>query len=328
MQNILKLIFVPAPSILLLGVIALCDPAVAQLRPSSSDAGLGNLPAQKIGPNDLISLSVYDAPELTRTIRVSADGQIRLPMLKRLIPVEGLFPSAVEAAIGAALQGEQLMVDPIVTVNIVEYHSHTVSVAGAVKSPVTFQAVSPVTLLEAITRAGGLAQDAGLEILVTRTRKVPGNQSTVLTQRIPVRALIEAADPELNVTLTGGEEVRVPEIGKIFVVGSVKKSGAFPVQDSSETTVLQMLALAEGLSGITGKEAFIYRREGNGAKNEIPIQLKAIMDRKSPDVPLIANDILYIPENKNRKLSLAIIEKTLLFGTTAGATALTYGLIR
>src|SRR5207253_4410189 len=118
-------------------------------------------------------------------------------------------------------------------------------------------------------------------------KKTPGDPPSVLTQRIPVRTLLEAADPDLNVNLTGGEEVRVPEIGKIFVVGSVKKSGAFPVQDSSETTVLQMLALAEGLFGVTGKEAFIYRREGNGTKSEIPIQLKDIMDRKSPDVPLV-----------------------------------------
>jgi polysaccharide export outer membrane protein len=249
-------------------------------------------------------------------------------MLQRLIRVEGLLPSAVEAAVVTALQAEKLMVDPIVTITIVEYHSHTVSVAGAVKTPVTFQAVAPVTLLEAITRAGGLAPDAGLEILVSRTKRIPGDQPMVLTQRIPVRALIEASDPDLNVTLTGGEEVRVPEIGKIFVVGNVKKSGAFPVQDSSETTVLQMLALAEGLFGLTGKEAFIYRRDANGTKSEIPIQLKAIMDRKSPDVSLVANDILYVPENKSKKMSLAVIEKVLLFGTTAGATALTYGMIR
>ena len=108
----------------------------------------------------------------------------------------------------------------------------------------------------------------------------------------------------------------------------VKKPGAFPVQDSSETTVLQMLALAEGFQGVHGDQAFIYRKEGNASKNEIPVNLKTLMARKSPDVPLIANDILYIPENQNRKVGLAALEKVLMFGSTAGATALAYGMIR
>ena len=288
-----------------------------------------NLPAQRIGPNDLIAVSVYDAPELTRNVRVGADGMIRLPMVKKQIKAEGLMPGELELAIAAELKTSQLLVDPVVTVTMAEYHSHPVSVAGAVKNPVTFQANAPVTLLDAITRAGGLNKEAGLEILVSRTKNLPGqDKPLVLTQRIPVKGLIDAANPELNVILVGGEEVRVPEIGRVYVVGMIKKPGAFPMQDSAETTVLQMLALAEGLSGVSGEQAFIYRREGNGSKNEIPVSLKNIMLRKSPDVPLQANDILYIPENKNRKMGLAALEKLLLFGSTAGATALAYGIIR
>ena len=60
-------------------------------------------------------------------------------------------------------------------------------------------------------------------------------------------------------------------------------------------------------------------------KNEIPIELKKILDRKSPDVPLQAEDILYIPDNSGRRVSAAAIEKILMFGSTAGATALVYG---
>lgn len=301
------------------------SPAPVRTAPLPSE----NLPVQKIGPNDLITVSVYDAPELTRSIRVSAEGTIRLPMVKKQIRAEGLMPLELEAVIGDELKAEELLVDPVVTVTISEYHSHPISVAGAVKSPLTFQASTPVTLLDALARAGGLEKDAGLEILVSRTKKIPGEEKPlVLTQRIPVRGLIDAADPELNIVLIGGEEVRVPEIGKVFVVGMVKKPGAFSVQDGSETTVLQMLALAEGLQGVHGDQAFIYRKEGNGAKNEIPVSLKNIMARKSPDVPLLANDILYIPENQNRKLGLAALEKVLLFGSTAGATALAYGIIR
>ena len=61
------------------------------------------------------------------------------------------------------------------------------------------------------------------------------------------------------------------------------------------------------------KQAFIYRREAAGSKNEIPVELRKIMDRKNPDVPLLANDILYIPDNKNRRLSASAIDRVLGF---------------
>ena len=79
-------------------------------------------------------ISVYDAPELTRTVRVGADGFMRLPMLKQRIKAEGLMPGELEAAIAAALVAEQLMVDPFVTVTIAEYNSRPISVAGAVRA--------------------------------------------------------------------------------------------------------------------------------------------------------------------------------------------------
>jgi polysaccharide export outer membrane protein len=73
------------------------------------------------------------------------------------------------------------------------------------------------------------------------------------------------------------------------------------------------------------KEAYIYRREGNGNKNEIPIELSKIMERKVADPPLLANDILYVPDNKGRRLTLGALEKMLLLGAGAG-TALLYTL--
>lgn len=283
-----------------------------------------NLPAQPVGPNDLIAVSVYDAPELSRTIRVGADGYIRLPMLKQRVKAQDLYPSDLETAIAGALRTEDLLVDPFVTVTIAQYQSRPISVAGAVKMPLVFQAESPVTLLEAIARAQGLREDAGREILVSRTQPGPDAKPLMLTRRISVRGLIDEADPTLNMILTGGEEIRVPEVSKIYVMGNVKKPGAFPVQDGSETTIMQMLALAEGLMPFAGKEAFIYRREAAGTKNEIPVPLDKIMKRQAPDVTLTANDILYIPDNSGKRLRLAVLEKLLLFGGTAGATALIY----
>jgi len=308
---------------------ALC--AVAQQpadRRTYQDNGVNsaNLPAQPLGPNDLIAVSVYDAPEFSRTIRVSADGFIRLPMLKERIKADGVMPGALEAAIAAELVREQLLVDPYVTVNVAEYQSRPISVSGAVKMPVVFQAEKGVTtLLEAIARAQGLADDAGQEILVSNSQPGPDGKPILLTRRISARALFDASDPSLNLPLFGGEEIRVPEVGKIYVVGNVKHPGAFPVQPGVDTTVLQLLALAEGLDNFAENQAYVYRREGSGTKNEIPIELKEILRRRAPDVPLVANDILYIPDSRRKHLSLSVLEKVLLFGSTAGATALVYG---
>ena len=295
----------------------------------ATDAGGANLPAQKIGPNDLIAVSVYDAPELTRTVRVGADGLIRLPMLKRQIKADGLMPNELETAIAGAVKEEQLIVDPFVTVTVAEYDSRPISVMGAVKAPLNFQANGlTVTLLEALARAGGLSPEAGSEILVTRPKSGAAAAATgaapELVQRIPVRGLIDAADPALNIRLTGGEEVRVPEVGKFYVLGNVHKPGVFPMQSTSDNSVLKALASAEGLMPLASKEAYIYRREGGiaGRKNEIPVPLKKIMDRKAPDIPLMADDILYVPDATGRRAALSALEKIVMYGSGAASAVI------
>ena len=194
----------------LFAVLLVTVAGTAQQQPGRAPATpeLGaNLPAQPVGPNDLIAVSIYDAPELSRTIRVGADGYIRLPMLKQRVKAQGLYPSELETAIVAALREEEILVDPFVTVTIAQYQSRPISVAGAVKMPLVFQAESAVTLLEAVARAQGLREDAGREILVSRSQPGPDGKPVMLTRRIPVRGLIDDADPELNMTLTGGEEI-------------------------------------------------------------------------------------------------------------------------
>jgi polysaccharide export outer membrane protein len=302
-----------------------CGLAQGQVQRPAVEPGTANLPLQKIGPNDLIAVSVYDSPELTRTARVDADGLIHLPMLKGAIAASGQMPAELERTIAKALVDEKLIVNPFVTVTVAEYSSRPISVTGSVKTPLTFQATGPITLLEAITRAGGVTPEAGSEILVSRKPGASPSASAGLVQRISVKSLIEHGDAGVNLELTGGEEVRVPEGGKIFVIGNVRKPGAYSLQGDSATTVLQALALAEGLSPNAGSQAFVFRREsGTSTKNEIPVELKKILDRKAPDTALAASDILYVPDNRGRRLGMAALERILMFGTTAGASALVW----
>ncbi len=278
-------------------------------------AYVGNLPAQRIGPNDLLHISVYGAPELSRTARVSPDGVFRLPMLKSPILADGKFPADLEVVIATALAKEQILIDPVVTVTVAEYVSRPISVMGAVKNPLTFQAFGNVTLIDALSRAGGLGPDAGSEILLSRTQPGPDNRPTTLTQRIAVKQLIDEADPELNYVLRGGEEIRIPEAPTIYIVGNVKRPGAFPLKDGQESSVLKLLAVSEGLLPYAMKDAYIYRKEGGGSgRNEIQIPLEKIMERKAPDVPLLADDVLYIPDNKGRRMTMTMVDRIATFG--------------
>ena len=303
------------------GAVAWAQEPARAVAPPFNEAS--NLPLQRIGVDDLIGISVYDSPELTRAVRVDADGAIRLPMLSREIRAVGLLPKELERIIVDCLKSEHVFVNPIVTVSVVEYRSRPISVVGAVKRPITFQATGTVTLLEALARADGLSETAGSELLISGLQTAPSTSHVPISRRIAIRDLVEGSNPELNVRLIGGEEIRVPEAGRVYVVGNVKRPGAFVIRDSSSTTVLKVLALSEGLIPYATKVAYIYRQEGGaGGKNEIPIELKKIMDRKTPDVALMANDILYVPDRTGRRNLASVMEKVVTLGGGLGAAVI------
>jgi polysaccharide export outer membrane protein len=293
---------------------AVCVVAVAQTRPSlMEEVGKANLPALELHAGDLIAVSVYDAPELTRSIRVEQDGSIHLPLLAEGVKASGLMPRELEAELANALKSEEILVDPVVKITVVEYHSRPISVMGAVRKPVTFQADGVVTLLDALSRAEGFTDDAGPEILVTQNDRV---------QHVSVKALLNGADPAVNLRLTGNEEIRVPEAGKIFVLGNIRKPGGFPVRDPADSTVLKMVALSEGLMPFSAKIAYIVRRPEAGKPQELSIELAKIMERKSPDVPLEIGDILYVPDNKTRRSTMNILDRLAGFGASTASGVL------
>jgi polysaccharide export outer membrane protein len=230
------------------------------------------------------------------------------------------MPNELEQAVTEALTAEKLLVDPFVTVTVVEYHSRPISVVGAVKKPVTFQAIGTVTLIDALTRAEGLSEDAAGEILVSQ-RDPTGELA--MTKRIPYRQLVNAADPTLNLRLTGGEEIRIPTVEKIFVIGNVRKPGAFPITDNGAMTVMKAVALCEGLTPYSAKIAYIRRGDDkSGARSEIAVELKKIMDRKAPDVDLQPKDILYIPDNSGRRLTATVLDRLAGFGASTASGVL------
>lgn len=292
-------------------ILTLSVVAIAQVRPSlMEEVGKANLPALELHPGDLLAVSVYDAPELTRTVRIDRDGTIRLPLLTEGVKAAGLMPRELEVELTNALKSGEILVDPVVKITVVEYHSRPISVMGAVRKPVTFQADGVVTLLDALARAEGLTDDAGAEILVTQDDAV---------RRIALKQLLNAADPSVNLRLTGNEEVRVPVAGKIFVLGNIRKPGGFPVRDPGDNTVLKLIALSEGLMPYSEKIAYIVRRQEGEKAQEIPVELAKIMERKSPDVSLEIGDILYVPDNKSRRTTMSIVDRIAGFGSNTAS---------
>lgn len=316
---------------IVLASVVIAATSVAQQSSTPKRAGAGatslnsssNLPLERLGGDDLIGITVYDSPELTRTVRVGSDGSIRLPMLRQHIQVAGLYPGDLENVIRIALVNEHILVDPIVTVSVVEYRSRPIYVVGAVKNPVTFQASGNITLLDAISQAGGLTSDAGGEILVSLPHVDTDGTVSAQIDRIPVHGLFDEVEPSLNLTLRGGEVIRVPEAGRVYVVGNVNKPGVFPITDGSQSSVLKMLALSGGLEHFTRHTAYVYRmQDSKSPRSEIPVELKMILDRKAPDVPLLADDILYIPEATGRKNTLTALNRMALIGVGLSADLL------
>jgi polysaccharide biosynthesis/export protein len=271
-----------------------------------------NLPTQPIGVHDLVSVSVYGAPEFSKTVRVSPTGQVWLPMLKRPVHADGLLPAELELAVAAALEQDRLLVKPSVTVTVAEYRSRAITVVGAVHKPITFQQLGRVTLTEALVRAEGLLPDASDEVLVVRAAPLNDEGSPRVVERFSAKQLL-ATNPTQDVQLHAGDEIRVAVAEKIFVFGSVRRPGAFPAEDAGSTTVMSMLALSEGLLPYAANTAYIYRKSADGRK-EISVDLKSILQRRTSDVSLQTGDVLYIPDNKGRRLTIATIDRLVGFG--------------
>ena len=165
----------------------------------------GNLPAQKIGVDDMVSVSVYDAPELTRSVRVSPEGQIHLPMMKQAIPAAGLLPRELGTSIAEALRAERILVDPVVSVTVAEYHQRARQGRGSGETATCRH--SGRSRCSMPLHAPSVSLPKRPEILLIR----PGANGKSMTLRIPVKTLLAGENPDLNPRLIGGEEIRVPE---------------------------------------------------------------------------------------------------------------------
>lgn len=284
----------------------------------------------RIGSDDMLQISVFEAPELSRSVRVTANGEIFLPLLGG-VQAAGLTARELELVLEVLLR-RTYMKDPHVGVFVSDVQSHPVSVFGAVRKPGVFQIRGPKTLIEVLSSAEGLAEDAGDTIVVTRggsfqglqalsARNSPGDAPGAEgasaeagtpvaagpapgeTFEVNIKSLLETGDPQHNVPIFPGDIVKVTRAGIVYVVGEVKKPGGFVLKNNEDITLLQAVALAEGPTSVSArsKTRIIRTDDSSGQRTEIPVDLEKILQGREPDPSLQPRDIVFVPGSAARK---------------------------
>ncbi len=255
----------------------------------------------QVGPGDILDVAVFQVEELNRKVRVNGTGQIMIPLLGTVY-VQGKTTTEVEELLKKQL-GEKYLQNPQVSVFVEEYRSQQVSVLGAVKEPGIYEIRKPLTLIEMLSKAGGLNPaegKPGSKVYVRTVTKDP--ETNILVPQnlvIDLRTLLSTADPRLNVVLRGGDSIHVPKAGFVFVEGAVKKPGAYPIY--GEANVLKVITMAGGtLFEATEGAIEIFREDANG-QQVIKVDLKGVRDRRAEDAQLQDGDIVLVRSNAFKK---------------------------
>ena len=304
----------------------------------------------RIGPEDVLNINIFEAQELNREVRVSAGGDISLPLLGS-VRAAGLTPRELEFVLQELLH-RTYMKDPHVSVFVHEMQSHPVSVMGAVRRPGVFQIRGSKTLLEVLSLAEGLADDAGETVIILRGAALTAEPHLVADHpagsdqpsssaqnaaegtavssalnsnrlasedavQVNLKDLLESADSHGNPLVHPGDIVKVTRAGVVYVIGEVRKPGGFALKSNEKISVLQALALSEGLTRTAAKSGarIIRTDQQSGVRKETPIDLGKILAGKAPDPVLEPKDIIFVPNS--------VAKTTLGRGVEAAAQTLT-----
>ena len=297
------------------------------LPPTSSIGGGGVLgPDYVLGPEDVVSIEVFNVPELKQTVRVENDGTIWVKLLGR-VQAAGLTTTALREELESAW-GKDYLENPKVVVFVREFHGRPVSVIGAVEKPGIYQLPGPRTLIEVLSLAGGLLKRtngaAGRTVYITRKgdfgdlEMAPGMHQTAANQiEIDLKRLLYSRHVELNIQIKPFDVVSVSKAGVVYVAGEVKKPGGFLLDDRDAFTVLEALALAEGLTANAAKKsARVIHRSDNGSLSDTQVDVGKILNGKADDVVLAANDVLFIPNSRVKYVGKRSAESVV--GTLSG----------
>ena len=242
-----------------------------------------------IGSQDVLTIQVFDQPDLGGKFTVEADGTFSFPLIGRI-------KAGGQTLRGFELELQRRLADgyfrnPQVTVAVEQYRSQRVFVMGEVRQPGPVALTGGMTLIEALARAGSTLPTASGEVAIVRAASGPVTGPVTLDQesgtevfRASVREL-ESGALSQNLQLRDGDTIFVPRAESVYVFGHVKNPGAYGIQKN--TTVLQALSLAGGVTENAAMNRIQVIRIEAGSKKELKVKLT---DRVRPE------DTIMVPQ--------------------------------
>jgi polysaccharide export outer membrane protein len=265
--------------------------------PAGASATVGpiassELSSYAVSPGDLLEVVVYGVPDLTERIRVSVSGDAYLPLVG-YVHLAGLTVDDAQDAVEAAYREGRFMNSPHVNIAVAEY-ANGVAMMGEVVRPGIYPVMSARRLFDLITAAGGTTSMAGKIVSITHADSPKAHQIVTLSND-PRKAM------DANVLVYQGDTVIVSKAGVVYIVGDVLQPSAFIMEDKTDYTVLKVLAMAHGAQKTASLDHVRIVRKSPSGLQEIPVPLKKIMRSKAPDMPMQAEDILFVPSSATKE---------------------------
>lgn len=294
---------------LALATIICCLVTAGFAQPAAHSTGHA-APPLKIGPGDLIEVTMFENPDLSGRYRVDQNGEVTLSLIGQ-VHVTGLTADQAGTAIENRYVKEQILVPAAAyaTVFIAEYATQGITVSGEVKAPGVYPALGVRKLHDLIVAAGGTLQTAASKVIVTR-KDDPLHPLTVDYNPEALKPVI----PDLQIF--PGDSILVPRAGIIYVMGAVERTGGFVLDGRDQLTVEEALALAGGASHSPDlKRVQLVRTLDDGRKEDITIPVNLIIKGRAPDVAMKDGDILYVPTSNMRLVTLQAINDMVGLGS-------------
>ena len=277
----------------------------AEKNDAQASSGGADASQVRLGSGDLIEVSVYNVPELTTKVRVGNSGDVYLPLID-YVHVGDLTVEEAQSLIQKRFADGGFVRNPHVTIFVDESSSQGITVLGDVGKPGIYPNVGDHKLYELISEAGGFTATAGRRVSIIRR-----NQAEPIHLNLP-RNL--ADDLSGNVEIMPGDTITVPRAPIVYVVGDVGRPSGLLI-DNGSLTVLQALALAGGANKTAKMGGVRIIRKGPAGMTETQVHLKKMLEAKAPDMPLQADDILFIPVSGGRVLAARTFEAAMSAAT-------------
>src|SRR6185503_14123883 len=194
------------------------------------------------------------------------------------------------------------------------------------KNPGVHQLGGRRTLMEVLSLAGGIEENAGNAIRITRRTEMGplplpnvklDTTGGFYVGEVDVRSLLEARNPASNIDVLPNDVITVPKGDLVYVIGAVRRPGGFILNQEKQMSVLQALSLAEGLDKLAKADSARILRPGavGAPRVEIRVDVKRILEGNARDITLDPNDILFVPDSKARSASMRALEAAVQMAT-------------